>query len=101
MQGKYKNKAYPLRIEEATLNAVKSIAEEEGRTANKQIEHILREYVKDRIKVSGHTEEEPKIKYAIATESLQPKEIIKHIRKIKVDGKPTQYLKVSKIDTRK
>lgn len=45
MQGKYKNKTYPLRIDENTLNRVKYIADKEGRSANKQIEQILQEWI--------------------------------------------------------
>lgn len=43
--GQYKNKAYPLRINESTLDAVKAIAEENRISANKQIELILEEYI--------------------------------------------------------
>ena len=92
MQGKYKNKAYPLRIEEATLNAVKSIAAEEGRTANKQIEHILQAYINERV-----NQEKPTIKYAMATGEPNTREILKSIKKVNVQGRPLKYLKVSKI----
>lgn len=53
MQGKYKNKAYPLRINETTLNAVKVIADNEGRSANKQIEQILEEWINTYKKEKG------------------------------------------------
>lgn len=44
-QGNYKNKAYPLRIDEALMDKIKEIASKEDRTTNKQIEKILREWV--------------------------------------------------------
>lgn len=46
--GKYKNKAYPLRIDESTLLTVKAIAEENKISANKQIEMILDDYIKEK-----------------------------------------------------
>ena len=45
--GEYKNKAFTLRIDENIMDKIKAIAEEEGRTANKQIEKILKIYVED------------------------------------------------------
>lgn len=45
MQGNYKNKAYPLRIDNDLMETVKHIAEMEDRTTNKQIEKVLREWV--------------------------------------------------------
>lgn len=45
MSGNYKNKTYPLRIEEEILDSIKAIAALEGRTANKQIEKILDEWI--------------------------------------------------------
>ncbi len=44
-QGNYKNKAYPLRIDETLMDKIKEIASKEDRTTNKQIEKILREWV--------------------------------------------------------
>ncbi len=44
-QGNYKNKAYPLRIDESLMDKIKDIAAKEDRTTNKQIEKILREWV--------------------------------------------------------
>ena len=41
--GKYKNKSYSLRIENELMNKVKALAD---RPTNKQIERILREYIK-------------------------------------------------------
>lgn len=46
--GQYKNKAYPLRIKEATLDTVKDIAEANNISANKQIELILEDYIRRR-----------------------------------------------------
>lgn len=45
--GTYKNKAYPLRVNEELMNKVAKIAEEEHRTKNKQIEYILEKYVQE------------------------------------------------------
>lgn len=45
--GEYKNKAFTLRIDENIMEKIKAIAEEEGRTANKQIEKILKIYVEE------------------------------------------------------
>lgn len=42
----YKNKAYPLRIDNELMDKVRMIAADEDRPINKQIERILREYVK-------------------------------------------------------
>lgn len=44
--GKYKNKSYSLRIENELMNKVKALADIEDRPTNKQIERILREYIK-------------------------------------------------------
>lgn len=45
--GIYKNKAYPLRIDINIMEKLKVIAKENGRTNNKQIESVLKEYLKD------------------------------------------------------
>ncbi len=45
MAGKYKNKAFTLRIDETLMERLKKIADEEERTVNKQIEYILRRWV--------------------------------------------------------
>lgn len=45
--GIYKNKAYPLRIDINIMEKLKVIAKENGRTTNKQIESVLKEYLKD------------------------------------------------------
>lgn len=44
-QGQYKNKAYPLRIDEVLMEKLKMIAKMEDRATNKQIERIIRTYV--------------------------------------------------------
>ena len=36
---------YPLRVEAETLNKIKDIAKQEGRSLNKQIEYILKQYL--------------------------------------------------------
>ncbi len=67
-QGNYKNKAYPLRIDEALMERIKDIAAKEDRTTNKQIEKILREWVEQydasknqELLVSQNTESKHKI----------------------------------------
>lgn len=45
--GTYKNKAYPLRINEELMNKITKIAEDEHRTRNKQIEYILESFVNE------------------------------------------------------
>lgn len=45
--GKYKNKAYTLRIDESLMEKIKDIAKIEDRTANKQIEHMLRKQLEE------------------------------------------------------
>lgn len=37
---------YPLRIDEKVMEDLKTIAEKEGRSVNKEIEFILRQYIK-------------------------------------------------------
>lgn len=53
MNGKYKNKAYPLRINETTMKKIALIAEKENRTRNKHIEHILETHIKEYEKENG------------------------------------------------
>lgn len=36
---------YPLRIDQAVMESIKAIAEREGRSVNKQIEFVLRQFV--------------------------------------------------------
>ena len=43
--GTYKNKAYPLRLDDELMGKVKKIAEEEDRPISKQLERIIRQYV--------------------------------------------------------
>lgn len=37
---------YPLKIDKEVMEEIKKIAEEQGRSVNKQIEYILKEFVK-------------------------------------------------------
>lgn len=43
--GKYKNKSYPLRIDDELMKKVKMIAEAEDRPVSKQLERIIKQYV--------------------------------------------------------
>lgn len=43
--GKYKNKAYSLRIDNELMEKVKIISENEDRPISKQLERIIRQYV--------------------------------------------------------
>lgn len=52
--GKYKNKAYSLRIDENLMNKVKAIAEKEDRPVSKQLERIIRQYVEEYEQENGH-----------------------------------------------
>ena len=45
--GKYKNKAYTLRIENELMEKTKKLAEKEDRPIHKQIERIIREYINE------------------------------------------------------
>lgn len=51
--GKYKNKAYSLRIDENLMKKVKMIAEEEDRPVSKQLERIIKLYVEQYEKEHG------------------------------------------------
>ena len=51
--GKYKNKAYSLRIDEELMRKVKVIAEKEDRPVSKQLERIIRLYVEQYEKEQG------------------------------------------------
>lgn len=42
----YKNKTYPLRIDNSLQSKVKAIAEKEDRPISRQYEKIVREYIK-------------------------------------------------------
>lgn len=41
---------YPLRVDDELIEELKAIAKEQGRSLNKQIEFILREYIKQQSK---------------------------------------------------
>lgn len=45
--GNYKNKAYTLRIDNELMEKLKICCTSEDRTVNKQIERLVREYVKE------------------------------------------------------
>lgn len=53
MADRHTNKAYSLRISEAIISEIRTIAEEESRTLNKQIEYVLAQYLKERNKVDA------------------------------------------------
>lgn len=42
---KYKNKAYPLRIDDNLMDKVRKIAEKEDRPVSRQLERIIKQYV--------------------------------------------------------
>lgn len=43
--GEYKNKTYPLRIDNQLMDKLRKLANTEDRPLNKQIERIIREYI--------------------------------------------------------
>lgn len=45
--GQYKNKAYPLRLDNELMEKVRTIAEQEDRPISKQMERIIKEYVEN------------------------------------------------------
>ena len=45
--GQYKNKTYPLRIDNTLMEKARFIAESEDRPLSKQLERIIREYIND------------------------------------------------------
>ncbi len=51
--GKYKNKAYSLRIDNELMDKVKIIAEDEDRPVSKQLERIIRQYIDQYEKAHG------------------------------------------------
>lgn len=55
--GKYKNKAYSLRIDEELMKKIKVIAEKEDRPVSKQLERIIRQYVEQYEKENGRVSE--------------------------------------------
>ncbi len=51
--GNYKNKTYPLRIDDELMKKVKIIAEKEDRPISKQLERIIKQYVEQYEKENG------------------------------------------------
>ncbi len=51
--GKYKNKSYPLRIDDELMKKVKMIAETEDRPVSKQLERIIKQFVEQYEKEHG------------------------------------------------
>lgn len=51
--GKYKNKAYPLRIDDDLMDKVRKIAEKEDRPVSRQLERIIKQYVEQYEKEHG------------------------------------------------
>lgn len=51
--GKYKNKAYTLRLDEEIMTKIRAIAENEDRPLSKQFERIAREYIENYEKKNG------------------------------------------------
>lgn len=43
--GEYKNKTYPLRLDNNLMDKLRKLAEQEDRPLSKQIERIVREYI--------------------------------------------------------
>ena len=52
--GTYKNKTYPLRIDNDLMEKVKIIAQKEDRPVSKQLERIIKLYVEQYEKENGH-----------------------------------------------
>lgn len=51
--GTYKNKAYPLQLDNETMEKVRHIAQKEDRPISKQFERITKEYIKNYEKLHG------------------------------------------------
>ena len=51
--GEYKNKTYPLRLDNNLMNKLRKVAEQEDRPLSKQIERIVREYINEYEKENG------------------------------------------------
>ena len=51
--GNYKNRTYPLRIDDELMKKVKIIAEKEDRPISKQLERIIKQYVEQYEKENG------------------------------------------------
>lgn len=45
--GTYKNKAYPLRIDNELMEKIRIISEQEDRPISRQLERIIRDYIED------------------------------------------------------
>ena len=54
--GTYKNKAYPLRINNKLMDKVRKIADIEDRKVSQQLERIIKEYVKNYEQKNGEIE---------------------------------------------
>lgn len=51
--GNYKNKTYPLRIDDELMNKVKLIAEKEDRPISKQLERIIKQFIEQYERENG------------------------------------------------
>ena len=51
--GEYKNKTYPLRLDNNLMDKLRKLAEQEDRPLSKQIERIVREYIQSYEKEHG------------------------------------------------
>lgn len=51
--GEYKNKTYPLRIDNTLMAKLRTIAESEDRPLSKQIERIIRQFIEEYEKTHG------------------------------------------------
>ena len=51
--GTYKNKTYPLRLDNDLMTKVKIIAEKEDRPVSKQLERIIKQYIEQYEKENG------------------------------------------------
>lgn len=56
--GEYKNKTYPLRLDNELMNKLRALAEKEDRPLSKQIERIIRTYIKEYEEQNGPIEVE-------------------------------------------
>jgi len=55
--GKYKNRAYSLRIDDELMKKIKMIAEAEDRPVSKQLERIIKQFVEQYEKEHGRISE--------------------------------------------
>lgn len=51
--GEYKNKTYPLRLDNELMTKLRKIAENEDRPLSKQLERIIRTYISEYEKKNG------------------------------------------------